>query len=105
MNRLIDRVPQNTIPRIPDILNFVASKKWKGELDLKRSYWQYPIHPATKRLLAISVGDDILLPAAAPMGERNIPIVFQGERQRMFHDLRKNMRVFIDNDIIAADTP
>ena len=39
------------------------------------------------------------------MGERNVPIVFQGERARMFHHLRGNMRVFIDNDIVAADSP
>ena len=105
VNRLIARVPQNTIPRIPDILDFVARKKWKGELDLKRSYWQFPIHEDTQRLLAISIGDDVYQPASAPMGERNVPIVFQGERARMFHHLRNNMRVFIDNDIVAADSP
>ena len=56
-------------------------------------------------MLLISIGDDTYEPAAAPMGERNIPIVFQGERKRLFHDLRKNVRVFIDNDVVAADTP
>ena len=105
VNRVIARVPQNTIPRINDVLDFVAKFKWKGELDLKRSYWQFPIDDKTKRLLAISIGDDTYEPAAAPMGERNIPIVFQGERNRLFHDLRKNVRVFIDNDVVAADTP
>ena len=105
VNRIIARVPQNTIPKINDVLDFVAKFKWKGELDLKRSYWQFPIDDQTKRLLAISIGDDTYEPAAAPMGERNIPIVFQGERNRLFHDLRKNVRVFIDNDVVAADTP
>lgn len=105
VNRLIEPSNQNTIPKVNDILQFVGSRLWLGEMDMKRAFWQMPLHKETQKLLAISDGRNTFLPTACPMGERNVPIVFSGERLRIFYHLRKNVKIYVDNDFIGADTP
>jgi len=74
-----------------------------SKLDLLKGFWQIPLRPKTRELLAFSTPLGLKQPRYMPFGIMNAPATFQREMQRVLKDrLYKGVLVFIDDILIYS---
>ena len=76
-----------------------------GKLDLTKGFWQIPMDPRSKELLAFSTPLGLYQPLNMPFGMKNAPAIFQREMTRVLKDrLWKGVMCFIDDILIYSKT-
>ncbi|UYV81285.1 K02A2.6-like [Cordylochernes scorpioides] len=61
------------LPRIEDILDRLAQAKYFSTADISSAYWQVPIHPDSRPLLAFATLEGLYQPTRLPFGLKTSP--------------------------------
>ncbi|UYV61216.1 hypothetical protein LAZ67_1003885 [Cordylochernes scorpioides] len=64
-------------PRIEDILDRLARAKYFSTADVSSAYWQVPIHPDSRPLLAFATIDGLYQPTRLPFGLKTSPQIYE----------------------------
>ncbi|UYV68755.1 hypothetical protein LAZ67_6000683 [Cordylochernes scorpioides] len=65
------------LPRIEDILDRLARAKYFSTADVSSAYWQVPIHPDSRPLLAFATIDGLYQPTRLPFGLKTSPQIYE----------------------------
>ncbi|UYV83426.1 hypothetical protein LAZ67_23000969 [Cordylochernes scorpioides] len=65
------------LPRIEDILDRLAQAKYFSTADISSAYWQVPIHPDSRPLLAFATLEALYQPTRLPFGLKTSPQVYE----------------------------
>ncbi|UYV70483.1 hypothetical protein LAZ67_7003251 [Cordylochernes scorpioides] len=65
------------LPRIEDILDRLAQAKYFSTADISSAYWQVPIHPDSRPLLAFATLEGLYQPTRLPFGLKTSPQVYE----------------------------
>ncbi|UYV65160.1 K02A2.6-like [Cordylochernes scorpioides] len=65
------------LPRIEDILDHLARAKYFSTADVSSAYWQVPIHPDSRPLLAFATIDGLYQPTRLPFGLKTSPQIYE----------------------------
>jgi len=93
-------------PNIQDLLNSVATKRYKSKMDLRHGFFNVGIADEfTRRCFAFSTPHGIFLPNVMPMGAKGSPDALMNMMTTIFEALiAKNvMFVYLDDLLIATD--
>ena len=92
------------IPLLWDMVQQAAHHRWYICLDINWGFWSLPLHPDSRQYTAIITPRHGLLEfTVVPVGIRNSPPEFQRFMDSVLERL-KNVAVYIDDIIIAADS-
>ena len=92
----IDPRPLNTflveeekfqIPHIPDVLNAFAGNMLFGEYDLSSAYFQFTLHPDSRKYTAFTWDRKQYVFVGVPFGIKHIPSRFQRVMSEIFRDM------------------
>jgi len=93
------------LPLPEDMFDKLQGCKFFSKLDLTKGFWQIPVDPATRKILAMATPIGLYEPRCMPFGMKNAPAVFQREMQRILGErLYKGVMVFIDDILIYCRT-
>ncbi|UYV61102.1 hypothetical protein LAZ67_1003430 [Cordylochernes scorpioides] len=65
------------LPRIEDILDRLAQAKYFSTADISSAYWQVPIHPDSRPLLAFTTLEGLYQPTRLPFGLKTSPQIYE----------------------------
>ncbi|UYV72237.1 hypothetical protein LAZ67_9002287, partial [Cordylochernes scorpioides] len=65
------------LPRIEDILDRLAQAKYFSTADISSAYWQVPIHPDSRPLLAFATLEGLYQPTRLPFGLKTSPQIYE----------------------------
>ncbi|UYV78291.1 hypothetical protein LAZ67_16000865 [Cordylochernes scorpioides] len=65
------------LPRIEDILDRLAQAKYFSTADISSAYWQVPIHPDSRPLLAFATFEGLYQPTRLPFGLKTSPQIYE----------------------------
>ncbi|UYV63259.1 hypothetical protein LAZ67_2003565 [Cordylochernes scorpioides] len=65
------------LPRIEDILDHLAQAKYFSTADISSAYWQVPIHPDSRPLLAFATFEGLYQPTRLPFGLKTSPQIYE----------------------------
>ncbi|UYV75641.1 hypothetical protein LAZ67_13000826, partial [Cordylochernes scorpioides] len=65
------------LPRIEDILDRLAQAKYFSTTDISSAYWQVPIHPDSRPLLAFATFEGLYQPTRLPFGLKTSPQIYE----------------------------
>ncbi|UYV61092.1 hypothetical protein LAZ67_1003374 [Cordylochernes scorpioides] len=65
------------LPRIEDILDRLAQAKYFSTADISSAYWQVPIHPDSRPLLAFATLERLYQPTRLPFGLKTSPQIYE----------------------------
>ncbi|UYV76586.1 K02A2.6-like, partial [Cordylochernes scorpioides] len=65
------------LPRIEDILDRLAQAKYFSTADISSAYWQVPIHPDFRPLLAFATLQGLYQPTRLPFGLKTSPQIYE----------------------------
>ncbi|UYV70298.1 hypothetical protein LAZ67_7002452 [Cordylochernes scorpioides] len=65
------------LPRIEDILDRLAQAKYFSTADISSAYWQVPIHPDSRPLLAFTTLEGLYQPTRLPFGLKTSPQIYK----------------------------
>ncbi|UYV74104.1 hypothetical protein LAZ67_11002126, partial [Cordylochernes scorpioides] len=65
------------LPRIEDILDRLAQANYFSTADISSAYWQVPIHPDSRPLLAFATLEGLYQPTRLPFGLKTSPQVYE----------------------------
>ncbi|UYV71047.1 K02A2.6-like, partial [Cordylochernes scorpioides] len=65
------------LPRIEDILDRLAQAKYFSTADISSAYWQVPIHPDSRPLLAFATLEGLNQPTRLPFGLKPSPQIYE----------------------------
>ncbi|UYV74754.1 K02A2.6-like, partial [Cordylochernes scorpioides] len=65
------------LPRIEDILDHLAQAKYFSTADISSAYWQVPIHPDSRPLLAFATLERLYQPTRLPFGLKTSPQIYE----------------------------
>ncbi|UYV78640.1 K02A2.6-like, partial [Cordylochernes scorpioides] len=65
------------LPRIEDILDRLAWDKYFSTADISSAYWQVPIHPDSRPLLAFATLEGLYQPTRLPFGLKTSPQIYE----------------------------
>ncbi|UYV68027.1 hypothetical protein LAZ67_5002857, partial [Cordylochernes scorpioides] len=65
------------LPRIEDILDRLAQAKYFSMADISSAYWQVPIHPDSRPLLAFATLEGLYQPTRLPFGLKTSPQIYE----------------------------
>ncbi|UYV61595.1 hypothetical protein LAZ67_1005470 [Cordylochernes scorpioides] len=65
------------LPRIEDILDHLAQAKYFSTADISSAYWQVPIHPDSRPLLAYATFEGLYQPTRLPFGLKTSPQIYE----------------------------
>ncbi|UYV63926.1 K02A2.6-like [Cordylochernes scorpioides] len=93
------------LPRIEDILDRLARAKYFSTADISSAYWQVPIHPDSRPLLAFATLEGLYQPTRLPFGLKTSPQIYE---RAMSQVLRRHgldcVAHYFDDFIIFSDT-
>ena len=76
----IDSFP---MPLAEDLMDKLSGSRLFSKIDLLKGFWQIPMDPTTRQVLAFSTPLGLYEPLFMPFGFCNAPSVFQREMQRV----------------------
>ncbi|UYV79431.1 hypothetical protein LAZ67_17002583 [Cordylochernes scorpioides] len=76
VNKLISS-DVHPLPRIEDILDRLAQAKYFSTADISSAYWQVPIHPDSRPLLAFATLEGLYQPTRLPFGLKTSPQIYE----------------------------
>lgn len=95
----------NPIPKIDELLVHVKGAKFFAVLDLLRGYWQFPVHPDSRKFFGFRSHDRLCQFARVPMGARNAAAHFQQVMQDLLDDLLYiHLLVYLDDVLLFSDS-
>ena len=98
----IDSFP---MPLAEDLMDKLSGSRLFSKIDLLKGFWQIPMDPTTRQVLAFSTPLGLYEPLFMPFGFCNAPSVFQREMQRVLAErLMKGVVVFVDDILIYTRT-
>ena len=103
LNKYLEEDDKFEIPRIPDVLERFKGCKFFGELDLSEAYFQFQIHPDSRKYLAFTVEQEQYVFCACPFGIKHIPSLYQRFISKLFADM-PFVFPYIDNLPFASKT-
>ena len=93
------------VPLISPLIAWLKSKKFYTELDFRNGFWQIPITKESKPLTCFVIpGLGCFECNCLPMGTSISIQAFQNEMDKLFGHLNENVRIYVDNIIIATDS-
>jgi hypothetical protein len=93
------------LPLPEDMFDKLQGSMLFSKLDLTKGFWQIPVDPATRKILAMATPLGLYEPRFMPFGMKNAPAVFQREMQRVLGErLYQGVMVFIDDILIYSRT-
>ncbi|UYV80790.1 hypothetical protein LAZ67_19001745 [Cordylochernes scorpioides] len=93
------------LPRIEDILDRLARAKYFSTADVSSAYWQVPIHPSSRPLLAFATLEGLYQPTRLPFGLKTSPQIYERAMNRILqrHGLDCVAHYF-DDFVIFSET-
>eukprot|EP00727_Mastigamoeba_balamuthi_P005166 m51a1_g14648 hypothetical protein (973) ;mRNA; f:91366-99153 len=92
----------NKDPR--ELFDFLAGKPWFGIVDLSYGFYQVPLAPDSREILAFTTPWGLFQPTRLMFGVNNGPPHFQRCMDSFLRDLYDYWRSFVDDCICAAST-
>ena len=106
--RKINKVTKNdpyVIPKIDELLNRLGNAAYITKLDLKKGYWQIPMHPDSKQYTAFVCCEGKFHYNRMPFGLKTAPSIFQRFMNRVLGDARgKFAEAYLDDVIIYSSS-
>lgn len=106
--RLLNEITVNDpqpIPRIEDILDKLANRKFFTKIDISSGYWHVPMLPEDIHKTAFSTHNRHLEWTVMPFGLKNAPATFQRViRQIIFKYKLRNVENYFDDIIVFSET-
>ncbi|UYV83545.1 hypothetical protein LAZ67_23001432 [Cordylochernes scorpioides] len=93
------------LPRIEDILDRLAQAKYFSTADISSAYWQVPIHPDSRPLLAFATFEGLYQPTRLPFGLKTSPQIYERAISQVLqrHGL-DSVAHYFDDFIIYSNT-
>ena len=91
-------------PRIDDILDMLAGKRWFSTLDLPSGYWQVSLSPEARCKTAFATHSGLFQFRVMPFGLCNAPATFERLMDRALQGLRWSRCLVYLDDIISIGT-
>ncbi|UYV70232.1 hypothetical protein LAZ67_7002248 [Cordylochernes scorpioides] len=93
------------LPRIEGILDRLAQAKYFSTADISSAYWQVPIHPDSRPLLAFATLEGLYQPTRLPFGLKTSPQIYERAKSQVLqrHGLDCVAHYF-DDFIIYSNT-
>ena len=92
------------LPRIDDILDMLAGKRWLSTLDLANGYWQVSLSPEARCKTAFATHSGLFQFKVMPFGLCNAPATFKRLMDRVLQGLRWSRCLVYLDDIISFGT-
>ncbi|KAK2912645.1 hypothetical protein Q8A73_006758 [Channa argus] len=91
------------LPRIDDVLDYVAGSCWFSSLDLRSGYWQVELAPEARSKTAFTIGQGLWQFKVMPFGLCNAPATFERLMERVLKDIpRSRCVVYLDDLLVHA---
>ena len=92
------------LPRIDDILDMLAGKRWFSTLDLSSGYWQVSLSPEARCKTAFATHLGLFQFKVMPFGLCNAPATFERLMDQVLQGLRWSRCLVYLDDIISFGT-
>ncbi|UYV70988.1 hypothetical protein LAZ67_8001340 [Cordylochernes scorpioides] len=93
------------LPRIEDILDSLARAKYFSTTDISSAYWQVPIHPDSRPLLAFATLEGLYQPTRLPFGLKTSPQIYERAMSQVLQRHRLDcVAHYFDYFIIFSNT-
>jgi hypothetical protein len=94
------------LPHVTATLNKLRGARYLSTLDLKRGYWQVPLHPESRPITAFTVpGKGLMQFRVMPFGLHSAPATFQRLLDEVLGpELEPNVLVYLDDIIIISQS-
>jgi hypothetical protein len=104
-NKLTQQDPY-PIPRQDELMERIGKAMYFTKIDLKRGYWQMPVHPEDQDKTTFRWGDEAWKFTRLPMGLKNAVAYFQKVMNFEIrkHGLQEFVDCFLDDILIFSDT-
>ena len=96
INKVTKRM-EAPLPRIEELMYRFQGAEYITSLDMKSGYWHIPVREEDKEKLAFAFNGNLYEWNRMPFGPRNAPAYFQQTMNKIFHDMRDFVAVYIDD--------
>ena len=91
------------LPQIPVIIGSMAGSRYFARLDLRSGYWQFPVAPESRKLLAFQFRGRMYTYSVVPMGYVDATFHFQKNMVACFQEkFGRGIFIYLDDIIIYA---
>uniref|UniRef100_A0A0G4HRC9 Reverse transcriptase domain-containing protein n=1 Tax=Chromera velia CCMP2878 TaxID=1169474 RepID=A0A0G4HRC9_9ALVE len=94
-----DRYP---LPRLDHTLAKLQGKRWFSSLDLHQGFYQVPVRPSDRDILAFVTADGQYTYLKMPMGISTAPSIFQRSMDIMLAGMGSFVNVYLDDVLVAS---
>ena len=92
------------LPRIPDMLQFAVSFKFRATLDARWGFWLMKLDPESMKYTAIRTPFGTFEWTVCPMGLKTSPSAFQRAMDTILHPFKEWAKAYLDDIIIGGNT-